>query len=130
MKFIPKKLATTGIIVILSSILIFHLLIVIGVIPYDIVWGGKLESEEQMMQLELVSLIINASLLFAVISYSKDTKKRIKPVIFKIIFWLMTILFAVNTLGNLLSENILETIIFTPLTLILSLFSLRLALEK
>lgn len=130
MKFIPKKLATTGIIVILSSILIFHLLIVIGVIPYDIVWGGKLESEEQMMQLELVSLIINASLLFAVISYSKDTKKRIKPVIFKIIFWLMTILFAVNTLGNLLSENILETIIFTPLTLILSLFSIRLALEK
>lgn len=130
MKFIPKRLATVGMIVIFSLIMIFHLLVLLGFIPYDIVWGGKLESEEQMMQFELVSLLLNAAFLFTLISYSNKSKKKIKPKIYKIVFWLMFILFSLNTLGNLLSETTLETIIFTPLTIILAVFSLRLALEK
>jgi hypothetical protein len=39
-------------------------------------------------------------------------------------------LFFLNTIGNLLSNNQLEKILFTPLTTILFVFSLRLAIDK
>jgi hypothetical protein len=42
----------------------------------------------------------------------------------------MAILFLVNSVGNLLSKTKLEKTIFTPLTILLTLFSVVLALER
>jgi membrane protein DedA with SNARE-associated domain len=44
--------------------------------------------------------------------------------------WVMFCLFLFNTLGNILSENHLEKIIFTPVTIVLSLLMLVLILKK
>jgi hypothetical protein len=41
----------------------------------------------------------------------------------------MFVLFAINTVGNIFSNNELERLIFTPLTLLLAVFSLRLAIK-
>ncbi|MBU1821706.1 MAG: hypothetical protein KKG00_09395, partial [Bacteroidetes bacterium] len=46
------------------------------------------------------------------------------------ILWLFVAVFALNTLGNLVSFSSLETIVFTPLTTLLALFTARVALEK
>jgi hypothetical protein len=43
-------------------------------------------------------------------------------------FWLMTGLFLLNTLGNILSKNKLERNLFTPVTILLAIFSLIIAL--
>ncbi len=45
-------------------ILAFHVLILFKVIPYEITWGGKLKSDEEMYVFELISITINAFLLF------------------------------------------------------------------
>ena len=48
----------------------------------------------------------------------------------KVILWLMFFLFLLNTLGNVFFLNKFEQLVFTAFTLIVSLLSLRLVLEK
>jgi hypothetical protein len=48
----------------------------------------------------------------------------------KIILWIMTIFFAFNTFGNILSKNKLEKRLFTPIAILLTVFSLVLALSN
>jgi hypothetical protein len=47
-----------------------------------------------------------------------------------VVFSLMFLLFLVNTAGNLASTNQLEKQLFTPLTLLLALLSLRVAVSS
>jgi hypothetical protein len=44
----------------LSVVLVFHILILIKIIPYAIVWAGKISSLEQMRKLEVVSILVNS----------------------------------------------------------------------
>ncbi len=69
-------------------------------------------------------------MLLVVGVYAKIIKVRINQTLLKVLLWLMFAMFALNTIGNLLSKNLTEALIFTPLTLLLALFSFRLAVEK
>ena len=42
--------------------------------------------------------------------------------------WIMTGLFLLNTFGNAVSKNKIERLLFTPITILLTIFSLILAL--
>jgi hypothetical protein len=44
--------------------------------------------------------------------------------------WGMSVLFILNSIGNLASNNNLEKIIFTPITLVLAICGLILVLKK
>lgn len=114
-------------ILVFSLILIFHLMIVSGLVPYDMVWGGRLENREQMLGFESVSIALNLLLLGIVLVKSGRLKIEIQPKILRVCFWIMGGLFALNTLGNLLSNNLWEAIIFSPLTLVLSFYSFKIA---
>jgi len=129
MKFISKRLANIALSLIFLLLIFFHLLVITGFIPFDIVWGGRIENSAQMIQFESVSIFVNGILLTIVAIHGGYLKFKIAPVIFKITFWMMVILFALNTVGNLYSLNHWEKILFTPLTFLLTLFSLRLALS-
>jgi len=48
----------------------------------------------------------------------------------KIIVWILFIIFSFNIVGNILAKTLFEKIIFTPVTLCLSLLMLRIALTK
>ena len=50
--------------------------------------------------------------------------------IITVALWIMAGLFLLNTIGNLVSTNAIEKIIFTPLTILLSIFSWRLTSRK
>ena len=127
-KVISEKVALYGVLVILSLITVFHVLILIGVIPFDIVWGGRLTSREEMLRMESVSLLLNLLMLGIVARRAGWLKWGPGPRIIRILFWVMAGLFALNTLGNLASTRDLERAIFTPLTLLLVVFCWRLAL--
>ena len=83
-----------------------------------------------MLQFESISIALNLTMLTLVAIKTGLLKINLKPNFLKVTFWLMAVLFALNTLGNLLAVNTLETLIFTPLTFILAVFSFRLALSK
>jgi len=94
------------------------------------VWGGRLKNASQMLSFETVSIVINLIMLAGVGVYAGILQLKINQIVIKAGFGIMFVLFLLNTIGNLSSENEWEKMVFTPLTLLLSLFSLRLALSK
>lgn len=110
--------------------LIYHLIIITELIPYNEVWGGRLETREQMFQFETVSIVINSIILIVVLVKGEYLKLKIPPKFMNILLWIFVILFALNTLGNIFAVSIWETIIFTPVTLISSILFCRLAIDK
>lgn len=123
-------MAIYGLLISLAMITVFHLLVISGIIPFQIVWGGRLENFSQMLFLEMVSISLNLLMIAIVAIYANLLKWRINQVVIRIGLWAMFVLFFINTIGNLFSINELEKLIFTPVTLLLSLFSLRLAINK
>lgn len=115
---------------IFSLILIFHFLVLFGFIPFKIVWGGRINSESEMILFESISIGINLVMIGLVLTYSQIIKNNIPVKILRIGIWAMAVLFAVNTLGNILSLNNFEKWFFTPQTFILSILCIWLALKN
>ncbi len=124
-----KEAAQAGLIVIYSLIFIFHVLVLFKVIPYNIVWGGRLKTDTDMYKFEAVSLLVNALFLIIVLIEANYIKLGLDETILTTAFWVMAVLFFLNTVGNLLSKNKWEKIIFTPLTLLLTILSVVVALN-
>lgn len=110
--------------------LVFHLLVLSGVIDYAIVWGGRLNSTGEMVVFELVSIAANT--LFLLIVLRKIGRLKFVPneQIINGVLWAMAIVFLLNTAGNMLSLNDWERAVFSPLTLVLTACSVILALRK
>jgi hypothetical protein len=125
-ELISVRLATNGLLSILSMVIVFHVLVLTGVIPFQMVWGGRLSERQEMFVFEAISILLNALMLLAVGLHTGLFRLSVNRKITTVALWLMVILFLVNTVGNLFSNNRTEMII-TPLTLILGLLSLRLA---
>lgn len=128
--YLPERLAIYGLLISLSLIIGFHVLVVIGIIPFQIVWGGRLENHSQMLSFEGISILLNLIMIVVVALHANFLKWKVNRVIIRIGLWAMFGLFLINTIGNLFSVNELEKLIFTPITLLLSLFTLRLATTK
>lgn len=129
-RVISERVAANSLLVILSLVTVFHLFVLMGIIPFEIVWGGRLESTDQMIVFESVSLFLNIIMILVIMLHTGYFKVRADQRITTVVLWLMTILFLINTVGNLLSTNQTEKIIFTPLTAILCLFCFRLAIGR
>lgn len=125
---IPYRFALNAMMVLLSIVLVFHLLVLLHVIPYEIVWAGKLKNEADMRSFEAVSLVANAIMLFVIWTRANPDRIRVKLKIMNLMLWLMVFIFALNTLGNLFAETQLELLVFTPLTFVSALLCLRIVL--
>lgn len=115
---------------ILGLALIFHLLVLTGVIDYTIVWGGRLSTTGEMVVFELVSIVTNA--VFLLVALRKIGKLKFIPneKIINGVLWAMAVVFVLNTVGNLLSLNDWERNIFSPMTLAMAICCVILALKK
>ena len=127
---ISERFASFTLLILLSTFLVFHFLVMLGIIPFEIVWGGRLTSRAEMLRSETVSVLVNLIMIAIVAINAKILNVVLPHVFIKVILWLMFLLFLLNTLGNIFSLNKFEQLTFTPVTLVLSLLSLRLALEK
>jgi hypothetical protein len=126
-QLVSERLAVKSILIILSLIVLFHLAILLGLIPFDMVWGGRLKDAVQMRRFEAISILANGIMMVVVAIRGGYLNLRVSARIITIALWLMSALFVLNTLGNLASVNSWERLIFTPLTLVLALLCLRLA---
>ena len=101
---------------IVAALSIFHLCILFKIIPYEIAWGGRLKNDEEMYVFECASLLINFLLVFALLIKGKYIKAIFSMKLVNIILWLFLVLFALNTLGNILAKTNFEKF-FSILTL-------------
>ena len=105
----------------LIVVVLFHFFIMLQIVPYNIVWGGRLKSVEEMYAFETVSIFINILLVGLLLWKGKLIRKGTSNKVLNAILWILLVLFALNTVGNLLAETILEKLVFTPLTLLFSI---------
>ena len=126
-ELISERVALNGLLAILLLMTAFHGLVMLGIIPAGIVWGGGVRSHAQLMTAEGVSVLVTLMMLTVVAVKASYVKARINYRVLQGALWLMVLLFLANTAGNLLSKNDIEKWVFTPLTLLLALFSLRVA---
>ena len=129
-RYISEKMAVNTLILILSVVIIFHCLVISGIIPFEIVWGGRLTDVSKMQVYESMSIGLNLMMLFMVMTKAGILRFRINEKVYRIFFGLMCLLFLVNTIGNIFSKNDLERMIFTPFTLILTILFLRLTITN
>ncbi len=113
-----KEIAGLILLTLFSLAIVFHLLVLMEFIPNEIVWGGRITVKEELYIFESISMFMN--LLFLLIVSLKTEKIRIKHnlKLIQFLLWFMTIMFLLNTIGNLLAKTSTETLIFTPITFI------------
>ncbi len=129
MKFISISFARRGAIMLLSLVFTFHVFVLSGIIPYDMVWGGKLSEPLKMMRYEGFSTITTLFLLSILLIESGILKIRLSDSLLKILLWFMALIFTLNTFANVYSINVIERS-FAPVTIVLALFCIRLALGE
>ena len=129
-KLLSVRIASYGLLLMFSLILVFHFFVLAGIIPFAIVWGGRIKDSSELVVFETFSITINFLMIFVVGVKAGLVKLKWNPRFIEISLWLMFVLFFVNTMGNLFSLNQWEKIIFTPITIVLAIFSLRLALSN
>jgi hypothetical protein len=129
-RIISEFTAAMALIIALSLLIIFHFLILIKIVPYQVIWGGRIENQSQLLRFEVLSVCINLLMIVLVSIKTRFLKTSVNQKVLRITLWIMFVLFALNTIGNILSVNSFEKIVFTPLTIILSFLSLRLAISK
>jgi len=88
-----------------------------------------LENKTQMYRFETFSIVLNLFILLVVCLKGQIIKNTVSGKLLKFLFYALTVLFALNTVGNIFSENIWEAIIFTPLTFVLAILFARLAID-
>lgn len=126
---IPFGVAIKLLLALSGATIVFHILVLAGVIPYEIVWGGRLETISQMRVFEGISIAINLLIAAATLTRGGYIKSVLPAKFFRIFFWALFAVFFLNTLGNVFSESTTETKIFTPLTLAAAVLCYRVARE-
>ena len=102
--------------IIISSTLLLHALILIKIIPYNIAWGGRIQTDEAMYVFETLSILLNLILGIALLIKGSFIKQFVGPKIVNVTLWIFLLLFALNTIGNLLAKTNFEKF-FAILTL-------------
>lgn len=133
-KIISFKLATQISLFLFVLLILFHFSIIIGIVifdfvPVDFLWGGRMETKEQLLVFEMISLVIMALCFFIVLIKSEKVKLPGLMRAAEIAVWVLIILFFLNTIGNIFAKTTFERF-FTILTGILAILCLRIALEK
>lgn len=117
--------------VLFAAVMVLQLLLATGVMPISMAWGGR--QTELTPGLRVASLA--AVVILGVFAYIIRRRAgligsgEIKIPI-KIMSWVITAFMAFNTLGNITSLSVWEKMIFTPITLILTIACLIVSTSK
>jgi len=124
------KFSQRALIVIFSLTIVFHILVLVSVIPFDMIWGGRIKTLDEMYVFEAVSLSLNLVFLMVILIHSRIWFIKFPQKLIQFLLWVMVVVFMLNTVGNLLSKSTTETMIFTPLTILITIFCLIILLRK
>ena len=128
-RLISQKQAINILIALLTAVLIFHALVLTGIIPYAIVWAGKISTEAEIRKLEVISILVNAFAILILVLKADYIKHKISGKIINAIILLLAVLFSLNTIGNLFAKSGFELYFFAPLTFILAVLCLRIVID-
>lgn len=114
----------------LTAVVILHLAIITRLIPHDIVWAGKLKTVAEMYTFEAVSIAVNLFLIALLLLKRRSLQGTTGDKILNMILWLFILLFAANTIGNVMARTLFEKLVFTPLTFLFTLLLWRIVKKE
>ncbi|MBI3235820.1 MAG: hypothetical protein HYZ42_17585 [Bacteroidetes bacterium] len=121
--------ATRILLLMLALITVYHLIILGGLIPFEQVWGGHLKTIQQMFVFEGFSIVINLLVILIVLIKAAYLRLRVSSALIQFLLWCLVILFALNTLGNLVAKTNLEKL-FALLSFVMAVLCFRLVKEN
>ena len=127
---ISTKFAGNVLISLLILLIVFHVLVLMKVIPYQIVWAAQIDDSSTLLIYEGFAISLTA--LFVLIISMKIgyfMPRKFNKVVNAGV-WFVFIYFLLNTIGNLTSGVTAEKLIFTPLTILMTLLAFGVAIEK
>ena len=92
----------------LFSVIVFHICIMLRIIPYDIAWGGRLTNDAEMYVFETISILINLFLCCVLLMKGDFIIFKFSDKIVKVILWTFFGLFVLNTVGNIFAKTNFE----------------------
>ena len=95
----------------ITLLTLFHLAILIKIIPYEITWGGRLKNDSEMYVFETISILINIFLGLVLLIKGERLPAFIPMKVINIILWVFLILFGLNTIGNVFAKTLFEKIL-------------------
>lgn len=115
--------------ILLSFVTVFHIGIIVKLIPYDIAWGGRLKNDQEMYVFETISILINLLLISVLFIKAGFLKVKVNKKLINAVLWIFFFLFILNTVGNILAKTTFEKM-FAVLTLISAVFLWKILREK
>jgi len=109
----------------LSIVIVFHFLIIVKIIPFNIAWGGRLKSDQEMYVFEGISIVINLFLIWVLSLKLKNVKGKL----INSMLWIFLGIFTLNTIGNLFAQTNFEKF-FSILTFVFALLILRILIKN
>ena len=115
----------------LIALALFHILVMIGVLPSGIVWAGQVEnSAPDLLMMEAVSLVVTLLfILIVMIRLGYVLAGRLQTFT-RICLWLIGAFFLLSMVGNLASDVVTEKVVMAPFAFIMAILSFRLAATK
>lgn len=129
MRRIPLRTAAYTLLALFTAAILFQLVVLAGLIPTEMVWGGRLQNEEERTVGALVSIGVLVPASLAVLN-RMGIIGRSSSAFGKWGMWAICTLFALNTVGNLFALDLRETLLFTPITLVSALLAARVAMGE
>jgi hypothetical protein len=106
-------------IITLIALFLFHIMILLQILPYSMVWGSRLKSKKEMLRFESISLVVTGIFIWLAMEATGDIEGVIPSSWSVWILWGLAFFFGLNTLGNLTSKNQVERYGFSIGTIIL-----------
>ena len=113
----------------LSVLLIYHLLVIFNVLPRDMVWGGQEDLKDIVVYLEVFAVALTAFFMLMGAARAGIILNRSLQKIASVVIWIMVVFFFLNIFGNLTAKTLAETLIMTPLSIIMFICSLILGIK-
>ena len=92
----------------LFSVILFHICIIVKIIPYNIAWGGRLTNDNEMYVFESISILINLFLSWLLFMKGEFVQFKFPNKTVNLILWIFFALFILNTVGNLFAKTNFE----------------------
>jgi len=114
MKTISDK--TLGVVLMIFSSfgLILGLLAIFDIVSSKYVWGGRATDHNQLIILETVTFIVNGLILWLIAMRVNFAKQKISTKTLNILFIILSIMMALNTIGNIFAKTSAEKFMAIP----------------
>jgi hypothetical protein len=111
MKIFYNKFA--GMMFILLNILtiIIQILVILKILPYNIIGGGRSENYNSAFNIAIVSIVFLIGEIIFIITVRKYNKEHKTNIFIKIGLWILFSFFLLNLIGNILGKTLFEKIV-------------------